>query len=251
MGKLSKHRVLVLGILSPFLAVFLSVLVNGILMQLSTDPEKDWRFRLSASTIVMVAPLVVTLVLALKQRRRAALSVSGKIGLAIALASLSLVSKPISDGFTRTKQERNSMMRGVPAPLFDTTDLIGNHQRLTDYTGKVVLVNIWATWCAPCRSEMPALDRLYRERKDRGLVVLGLSEESTTTQRRFLNEVKVSYPLLTMTGNVPNFYREIARYPAMFLIDRGGRLQPAPSPEQPFENVEASVDALLNKDSSQ
>jgi hypothetical protein len=64
-------------------------------------------------------------------------------------------------------------------------------------------------------------------------------------QRKFLEQIAVSYPLLTIKGQVPNLYRDIARYPAIFLIDRGGRLQPAPSPDQPFGKVEAAVDALL------
>jgi cytochrome c biogenesis protein CcmG, thiol:disulfide interchange protein DsbE len=251
MGTLSKYRVLVSGILSPFLAVFLNVIVNGILMRFSADPEKDWRFRLSISTVVMAAPVVVTLVLALKERRRTELSLSWKIGLAIALLSLGLVAKPVSDGMTRSKQEQNSMTRDVPAPLFDTPDLFGKPQRLTDYKGEVVLVNIWATWCAPCRAEMPALDRLFQARKDRGFVVLGMSDESVAAQRKFQDEVKVSYPLLTLTGDVPHFYRDIARYPAMFLIDRHGRLRSTPNPGQPFERVVASVDALLNEDPSQ
>jgi len=203
------------------------------------------------STVVMAAPIVVTLVLALKERRRTELSLSWKIGLAIALLSLGLVAKPVRDGMTRSKQEQNSMMRDVPAPLFDTPDLFGKPQRLTDYKGEVVLVNIWATWCAPCRAEMPALDRLFQERKDRGFVVLGMSDESVAAQRKFQDEVKVSYPLLTLTGDVPHFYRDIARYPAMFLIDRHGRLRSTPNPEQPFERVVARVDALLNEDSSQ
>ena len=251
MGKLAKYRVLILGILSPFLALFLSVFVGDILLRFSADPEKDWRFRLLIATAVMVVPFVVTLVLAMKDRSRAALLLSGKIGLAIAVLSLGLVAKPVSDGITRSKQERNSMMRDVPAPQFDTPDILGNPQRLADYKGKVVLVNIWATWCEPCRAEMPALDRLYRERKDRGLVVLGMSDESAALQQRFRGEVKVSYPLLTLTGDVPDFYRDIARYPATFLIDRQGRLRPAPAPEQPFENVAASVDVLLNESPSQ
>lgn len=251
MGKLSKHRVLILGILSPILAVFLSVIVNDVLMRLSADPEKDWRFRLSVSTVVMVAPFIATLALAMKDRRRAALLLSGKIGLAIAVLSLGLVAKPVNDGITRSKQERNSMTRDVPAPQFDTPDVLGNPQRLADYKGKVVLVNIWATWCEPCRAEMPALDKLYRERKDRGFVVLGMSDESVAAQRRFQDRVKVSYPLLTLTGDVPHFYRDIARYPAMFLIDRQGRLRPAPSPEEPFDRVAVMVDALLNEGSSQ
>ena len=247
MGKLANYRVLILGILSPFLAIFLSVIVNDVLMHFSADREKDWAFRLSVSTVAMAAPFVVTLLLAIQQRRRTGLPVSAMIGFAIALLSLVLVAKPVRDGITRSKQERNSAMRDVPAPLFDTPDLFGNPQRLADYKGQVVLVNIWATWCSPCRAEMPALDHLFRERKDRGFVVLGMSDEPIAVQRKFQDEVKVSYPLLTLAGNVPPFYRDIARYPAMFLIDRQGRLRPAPVPEEPFARIAASVDALLNE----
>lgn len=247
MGKLTNYRVLISGILSPFLAVFLSATVGDVLLRFSTDPEKDWRFRLSVSTIVMTAPFIMTFVLAMKDGRRAALLLSGKIGLAVAVLSLGLIAKPVSDGITRSKQERNSTMRDVPAPLFDTPDVFGNQQRLADYKGRVVLVNIWATWCSPCRAEMPALDRLYRERQDRGFVVLGMSDESIAVQQKFRNEVMVTYPLLTLTGHVPDFYRDIARYPAIFLIDRQGRLRPAPAPEQPFAAITASVDALLSE----
>ena len=137
-------------------------------------------------------------------------------------------------------------MHDVAAPLFDTVDTEGNTERLSDQSGKVVLVNIWATWCAPCRNEMPKLDHLYRERKEKGLVVFGLSDEDVSVQQKYVQQVPVSYPLLTQKGKVPNFYRDIARYPAIFLIDRRGRLQPAPSPDQPFEKLEAAVDALLN-----
>lgn len=247
MEKHSNRSVLVSGILSPFVAIFLSVLVNGILMKLSINPEKDWRFRLSVSTVVMAVPFIVTLVLAIKERCRAALSLSGKIGMAIAVLSLGLIAKPLSDGLTRSKQEQNSLMHDVPAPLFDTPDLSGKPRRLADYKGKVILVNVWATWCGPCRAEIPALDRLYREQESRGFVVLGMSDESIETQKKFQHEVKVSYPLLTVTGNVPRFYRDIARYPAMFLIDRQGRLQPAPDPELPFEKVTETVGALLDE----
>ena len=66
---------------------------------------------------------------------------------------------------------------------------------------------------------------------------------------KYLGEVPVSYPLLTVNGDVPHLYRDIARYPAIFLIDRQGRLQPAPSPDQPFEKVEAAVEALLKSGS--
>lgn len=249
MGKLLKHRVLVCGILSPLAAPVLYVLVYATLTRFSADVEKDWLFRLSLSALAITVPFLITFALAIKDHRRRALTLSGKIGLALATLSLALVWKPASDGILRSKQVRNMAMRDVVAPPFDTVDILGNEERLSDQRGKVVLVNIWATWCEPCRKEMPKLDRLYRERKGRGLMVFGLSEEDVRVQTRYLRQVPVSYPLLTLAGEVPSLYRDIARYPAIFLIDRKGQLQPAPGPDQPFEKVEAAVDALLNSGS--
>lgn len=67
MGKLSKYRVLAAGVLSPFVAVFLNVIVNGMLMRFSAHPETNWRFRLGVSTVVMAIPFVLTLVLVVKE----------------------------------------------------------------------------------------------------------------------------------------------------------------------------------------
>jgi thiol-disulfide isomerase/thioredoxin len=245
MSRLSQYRVLVSGILSPPAALVFYALAYGTLTHLSSDREKDWLFRLSVSTAMLTVPFLVTLALAVKDNRRHALSLSGKIGLAVSLLSLALAWQPVSDGITRWKQSRNQAMRNVAAPPFDTADLDGRTQRLADQKGKVVLVNIWATWCGPCKTEMPKLDRLYRERKEQGFIVFGLSDEDIAVQRKFLQQIAVSYPLLTISGQVPNLYRDIARYPAIFLIDRGGKLQPAPGPDQPFEEVASAVDALL------
>jgi len=244
--KLSKHRVLLCGILSPVLALILYALVYGTLTRFSADLEKDWLFRLSVSTLAMTVPFLATVALTIRDRRSRTLSLSGKIGLVLATLSLGLAWSPVSDGILRSKQTRNMAMHDVAAPLFDTVDTLGNSERLSDQAGKVVLVNIWATWCGPCRSEMPKLDHLYRERKDKGLVVFGLSDEDVGVQQKYIQQVPVSYPLLTQKGKVPNLYREIARYPAIFLIDRSGRLQPAPGPDQAFEKLEAAVDVLLN-----
>lgn len=244
--KLAKHRVLLCGILSPVLALILYSVVYGVLKHFSADLEKDWLFRLSLSTLAMTIPFLVIAALAVRDRRRGAFSLSGKIGLVFAILSLGLAWSPISDGILRSKQTRNMAMHDVAAPSFDTVDIQGNAERLGDQAGKVVLVNIWATWCGPCRNEMPKLDHLYRERKDKGLVVFGLSDEDIGVQQKYLQQVPVSYPLLTLKGKVPSLYRDIARYPAIFLIDRSGRLQPAPAPDQPFDKLEAVVDALLD-----
>jgi len=249
MAKLTKYRVLIVGVSSPLAALFLYVLVYSVLKRLSSDLEKDWLFRLSLSAVAMTLPFLVTLVLAMKDRRRGALLLSGKIGLAIAILSLGLAWVPVSDGITRWKQSRNMAMRGVDAPPFETLDLYGETQRLQDQKGKVVLVNIWATWCAPCRDEMPKLEKLYQERSEQGLVVFGLSDEDLDLQRKYVQEVHVSYPLLTVRGQLPKLYRDVARYPAIFLIDRQGKLQPAPGPDQPFDKLETAVIALLNRGS--
>lgn len=247
MSRLSRYRVLVAGIVSSLAALFLYALVYSTLTYLSSDVEKDWFFRLTVSTLMMAVPFLFTLALAIQDRRQHALSLSGKIGLALAILSLGLAWKPVSDGVTRSRQSRNLAMRDVAAPPFATLDLYGHTQSLGEQKGKVVLVNIWATWCAPCESEMPKLDRLYRERKDQGFIVFGLSDEDVAVQRKFQERTAVTYPLLTIHGQVPSLYRDIARYPAIFLIDRRGRLQPAPGPDQPFDKVEAAVDALLKE----
>jgi thiol-disulfide isomerase/thioredoxin len=245
MSKWAKRDVLVLGILSPFAAFVLYALVYGLLTRASTNLQNDWQFRLTVSTAVMFVPFLLTVGLAITRHRRHQLSRSGIVGAVLATLSLMFAAKPISDGVTRSRQEKNMAVHGVAAPLFDTTDLNGNEQRLEDQRGKVVLINMWATWCGPCRAEMPKLERLYQAKKDQGFIVYGLSDENVNIQKKFLQIVPVTYPLLTVKGNVPDFYRQIVRYPSMFLIDASGRLQPVPGPDQPFENVEAAVDALI------
>jgi peroxiredoxin len=245
MNKLSKYRVLIAGILSPFAALFLYSLVYMMLTEHSADLEKDWLFRLSMSTLAMTVPFLVTLLLAVKDGRRRSFSLSGKIGLAIALLSLGFVWKPVNDGILRSRQVKNLAMHDVAAPVFVTPDISGKTQNLGDHKGEVVIVNIWATWCGPCRAEMPKLNRVYQDRKSQGLTVFGISDEGVDVQQKFLEKVPVTYPLLTLNGNVPRLYRDIAKYPAIFLIDRQGRLQPAPGPDEPFENLETVVDGLL------
>ena len=246
MARISKYRVLICGLLSPILAFVLYAVVYSALTAASSDREHDWRFRLAVSTLAMTVPFFVTVFLVMKGGRQG-FSTSAKIGLVAAVLSLGLAWKPVSDGITRSKQSHNQALRNVLAPPFDTVDLSGQHQRLADHKGEVVLVSLWATWCGPCRTEMPKLDQLYKDRKNRGLMVYGISSEAPETQRKYSETIGVSYPLLIVGQGVPTLYQDIARYPAMFLIDRKGRLQPAPGADEPFEKVTAVVDALLSE----
>lgn len=249
MSKLSRYRVLIAGVLSPFAALILYALVYAVLTRYSADREKHWQFRLTVSTIAMLLPIALTVILVWKDRRAQRYSLSGEIGLTLAVLSLGLAWSPIHDGIVRARQIRNLAMRDVAAPAFDTVDIAGNPQRLADYQGDVVIINIWATWCPPCRAEMPKLDQLYREHKDKGLMVFGISDEDVPAQQKFVQQIPITYPLLTISGKVPSLYRNIVQYPATFLVDRKGRLQPAPAPGQPFENTQAVENPLLSEGS--
>jgi peroxiredoxin len=93
---------------------------------------------------------------------------------------------------------------------------------------------------------MPSLDALYSRYKQEGLVVFGLSTEDVELQKKFVTEqVAVSYQLLTIDGNVPSLYREVQRWPALFLVDREGQLRPVARAGEPFAKVEAAVEQLL------
>src|SRR5690242_10002999 len=113
----------------------------------------------------MVIPSLFTFAIAVKQLQQKPILISSKVGIIVATLALGLAAKPVSDSMLRSKQEKNMAMYDVAAPLFETPDIFGTTERLSDQKGKVVLINLWATWCAPCRSEMPKLDQLYRARK--------------------------------------------------------------------------------------
>lgn len=191
-------------------------------------------------------PFLACLVLAMRDRQNHVLRLSGKIGLAIAFLSLALPARMLPNAIKYQLQKRHIAWRDVPAPQLSTRDINGIIQSLSDQQGKVVLVNVWGTWCGWCRAEMPTLDRLYRQYKDEGLVVFGISDEDAETQRACLRQIPVTYPLLTYNGDVPRFYKEIGSYPVTFVIDRKGQLQPAIEGALPLEKFEATVVPLLH-----
>jgi peroxiredoxin len=107
---------------------------------------------------------------------------------------------------------------------FTLQDLKGKSWTLKDLRGKVVLVNFWATWCPPCRKEMPDLDALYKEFRDKGLVILAISDEETAKVAPFIAEHKYSYPILLDPGDKVNKMMAIEGIPKSFVYDREGKL---------------------------
>ena len=107
---------------------------------------------------------------------------------------------------------------------FTLTDLQGKTWHLADLRGKVVLVNFWATWCPPCRKEMPDLQALYDNYKDQGFVVLSISDEGTAKVAPFIKERNITYPVLLDPGRKVNELFEVEGIPKSFVYDREGSL---------------------------
>jgi len=107
---------------------------------------------------------------------------------------------------------------------FTLTDLRGKTWTLRDLRGKVVLVNFWATWCPPCRKEMPDLEILYRRFGQQGLVILGISDEEAAKVKPFVEQQKVTYPVLLDPGRRVNELFQIEGIPKTFIYDREGKI---------------------------
>jgi len=115
---------------------------------------------------------------------------------------------------------------GFPAPDFTLRDLNGRSYRLSALRGKVVFLNIWATWCPPCRMEMPSMELLHRRLQGRDFIMLAVSEDEgeRTGVRAFVDEMKLTFPvLLDPEGKLPPRYG-VTGYPETFVIDRNGHV---------------------------
>ena len=107
---------------------------------------------------------------------------------------------------------------------FTLTDLSGKTWHLQDLRGKVVLLNFWATWCPPCRKEMPDLQALYDKYKESGLVVLAISDEEAAKVQPFIAERKISYPVMLDPGRKVNDLYRVEGIPKTFVYDRDGKM---------------------------
>jgi len=115
---------------------------------------------------------------------------------------------------------------GTAAPAFTLPDLDGRSVSLSDFSGKVVVVNFWATWCPPCRAEVPDFVRVQSKYRNRGLAFVGLSLDTGGARdvRPFVEDNNVNYTMLIGNDDVAKAYGGIVGIPTSFLIDRKGRI---------------------------
>ncbi len=139
-----------------------------------------------------------------------------------------------------------ALLAGTPAQSYAVAALDGGSGSLRDYHGRVVLINLWATWCAPCRSETPALERLYRQNRARGLVVLGIDQgESAKTVAGFARAMKLTYPILVdQEQRYGGSYAAIG-LPTTIIVGRDGKIVRGIDGELSFAQMHEAVDPLL------
>lgn len=114
-----------------------------------------------------------------------------------------------------------------PAPELSLQDLQGNTVSLVSLRGQVVLVNLWATWCPPCKKEMPALERFFKDHKDKGFTVLAINDgDPTPDVVTFVREYKLTFPvLLDPTYIATEQAFQTLNLPSSFVIDRSGMIR--------------------------
>jgi peroxiredoxin len=113
-----------------------------------------------------------------------------------------------------------------PAPSLSLTDLDGVSRSLSDYQGQVVLVNLWATWCPPCREEMPTLESFYQAHREQGFVIIGLNDGDVAIDvRDFVTSYGLTFPIWLDPTYISESVFNTMNLPSSFVIDRRGQVR--------------------------
>ena len=139
-------------------------------------------------------------------------------------AGARLSRKPVQAGGVAPEQE-STLKAGSTAPDFELKTLDGKPVKLSDYRGKAVLLNFWATWCGPCKVETPWLVDFYKQYQPQGLEIVGVAMDSGPKEiPDFVKEMNINYTIVEGTENVSDAYGGLDGYPVNFFIDRNGKI---------------------------
>ena len=136
------------------------------------------------------------------------------------------------------------------APDFHAKSTQGPNLRLAEYRGKVVLLNFWATWCGPCRQELPELNQLHDKLSGQGLVIMGMNIDNKTQDVfSFLKDVPVNFPVLLDPKQKVSQNYSVSGMPNTFILDRDGKVRHIHKGYQPgvIDQYEKEIRTLLNE----
>ena len=147
-----------------------------------------------------------------------------------------------------TGQEKRLPDKAAP---FILTGLDGKPVRLSDYKGKVILLDFWATWCVPCQTEVPRFVAFQNKYGDQGFQVIGISMDDTPGPvRKFYSRYEVNYPVAMGTTKVADSYGGVLGLPLTYLIARNGRIIKQYDASADFEQMEAEIKLLLSQENA-
>jgi thiol-disulfide isomerase/thioredoxin len=134
-----------------------------------------------------------------------------------------------------------------PAPDLSRNDLTGNPVHLIDFRGKLVLLNFWASWCGPCREEMPRFSQWQRTYGAKGFQVIGVAmDDDAGSARQFLKQYPVAYPIVVGDAKLGESFGGILGLPTSYLIDARGRIVARYRGESNLQQMEAQIQTLLS-----
>ena len=177
----------------------------------------------------------------------------GLLGLLIIVALILLVLRFQKMGNPQQEINFNQLKpkEGYLAPKFTLRNLRGNLEGLDDHAGKVIVVNFWATWCAPCVKEMPSFETLYRRFRSQGLTVLAVSldKDGSSKVQDYVDKFKLSFPVLLDTEGIAEKLYPSFTIPFTYVIDKQGRVAARIDGAKDWESAETfkAVEYLLKQ----
>ena len=158
------------------------------------------------------------------------LMLTGKMNAVTGALSSTETQEEATEAEPEEEEEAAEEVKTIPAIDFTLKDQYGNTHTLSDYKGKTVFLNFWATWCSPCKAEMPDIQKLYEEFQQEDVVILGVAapnlgkEQSEEGIRTFLEENGYTYPVLMDTEAEAFQAYGINSFPTTFMIDKDGNV---------------------------